>query len=198
MIDIRAHRQKMTGNEPDAKAILPKPRSVQKANSYQYLWEESNRVPFIVSVPGVSKPSLKSDAVVNLLDMYPTLIELCGLPPNPENEGRSFAPALKNPSLEWNHPTLTTYQYKNHSITDGRYRFTYYGGKGGAEELYDRSVDPLEHRNLASKPEYKGIMDRLRSSMPTHDEPDSPSNKLSGEDKKEMSKKDRKGQRKKQ
>ena len=162
------------------------------------LWEESNRVPFIVSVPGVSKPSLKSDAVVNLLDMYPTLIELCGLPPNPENEGRSFAPALKNPSLEWNHPTLTTYQYKNHSITDGRYRFTYYGGKGGAEELYDRSVDPLEHRNLASKPEYKGIMDRLRSSMPTHDEPDSPSNKLSGEDKKEMSKKDRKGQRKKQ
>ena len=40
MIDIRAHRQKMTGNEPDAKAILPKPRSVQKANSYQFSYPE--------------------------------------------------------------------------------------------------------------------------------------------------------------
>ena len=157
------------------------------------LWEEADRVPFIVSVPGVTKAGSKSEAVVNLLDMYPTLIELCGLPANPENEGRSFAPALKNPSLPWDHPTLTTYNCGNHSVTDGRYRFTYYGSKGGSEELYDHSADPLEHRNLASQPEYKEIIERLRGEIPKHNEPDSPVNNLSPEEKKEMRKNGRKG-----
>jgi arylsulfatase A-like enzyme len=109
--------------------------------------------------------------------MYPTLIELCGLPPNRENDGRSFAPLLADPSREWNYPTLTTYQYKNHSITDGRYRYTWYGGRAeGAEELYDHAGDPLEHTNLASKDEYKDVIRRLRDYLPTHHEPNSPIN----------------------
>ena len=157
------------------------------------LWEEADRVPFIVSVPGVTQAGRKSEAVVNLLDMYPTLVELCGLPVNPENEGRSFAPALRDPNLAWNRPTLTTYNCGNHSVTDGRYRFTYYGGKGGAVELYDHSVDPLEHRNLAALPEHQEIIGRLRAEMPKHDEPDAPVNKLSPEEKKAMAKKGRKG-----
>jgi arylsulfatase A-like enzyme len=148
-----------------------------------------------VSVPGVTKAGLKSEALVNLLDMYPTLIELCGLPANPENEGRSFAPVLKDPTLAWNHPTLTTYNCGNHSVTDGRYRFTYYGAKGGAEELYDHSTDPLEHRNLASQPEYKEIIERLRLVMPKLNEPDSPVNNLSPEEKKEIAKGARKGKK---
>jgi arylsulfatase A-like enzyme len=159
------------------------------------LWEESDRVPFIVSVPGVTKAGLKSEAVVNLLDMYPTLIELCGLPANPENEGRSFAPVLKDPTLAWNVPTLTTYNFGNHSVTDGRYRFTYYGSKGGAEELYDHSVDPLEHKNLAAQPEHKEIIERLRLAMPKHNEPDSPANNLSPEEKKDIAKGARKGKK---
>ncbi len=139
------------------------------------LWEESARVPFIVRVPGVTKPGIKCAGVVNLLDMYPTLVELCGLPPNTENEGRSFAPVLKNPEMEWNHPTLTTYLLKNHSLTDGRYRYTWYGGKAdGSEELYDHSTDPLEHKNLAANPESKVIIARFKKHLPTHDEPNSP------------------------
>ena len=133
--------------------------------------------------------------MVNLLDMYPTLIELCGLPANPENEGRSFAPVLKDPTLAWNVPTLTTYNFGNHSVTDGRYRFTYYGSKGGAEELYDHSVDPLEHKNLAAQPEHKEIIERLRLAMPKHNEPDSPTNNLSPEEKKEIAKGARKGKK---
>ena len=149
------------------------------------LWEESDRVPFIVSVPGLTPPGFKCDGVVNLLDMYPTLIELCGLPPNAENEGRSFAPLLKNPKLEWNHPTLTTYQFKNHSLTDGRYRYTWYGGKAdGAEELYDHSTDPLEHMNLAANSESKEIIARFKKYLPTHDELDSPRNGSADGDKK--------------
>ena len=160
------------------------------------LWEESCRVPLLVSVPGITKPDFKCEGVVNLLDMYPTLVELCGLPPNAENEGRSFAPLLKNPSMEWNVPTLTTYQYKNHSLTDGRYRYTWYGGKAdGAEELYDHSVDPLEHTNLAANPESQEIIALFKKYLPTHDEPNAPRNKLSGADKKKMSK--NKGKKKK-
>ena len=158
------------------------------------LWEESDRVPLIVSVPGVAKPDVKCDGVVNLLDMYPTLVELCGLPANPENEGRSFAPLLKNPTMEWNHPTLTTYQYKNHSLTDGRYRYTWYGGKAdGAEELYDHSTDPMERKNLAANPESKEIIAGFQKYLPTQNEPDSPNNKLSAADKKKMRAEGKKG-----
>lgn len=150
------------------------------------LWEESNRVPFIVRVPGMTPADFRCDGVVNLLDLYPTLVELCGLPLNAENEGRSFVPLLKDPKMEWNHPTLTTYQFSNHSFTDGRYRYTWYGGKAnGAEELYDHSTDPLEHKNLAANPESKEIMARFKALLPAHNEPDSPTNKG---DKKEMRK----------
>ncbi len=153
------------------------------------LWEESDRVPFIVRVPGLTPPGFKCEGVVNLLDMYPTLVELCGLPPNAENEGRSFVPLLKNPNMEWNHPTLTTYQFKNHSLTDGRYRYTWYGGRAdGAEELYDHSTDPLEHKNLAANPESKEIIARFKKHLPEHDEPDSPRNGSADGDKKKMRK----------
>ena len=152
-----------------------------------WLWEESCRVPFIVSAPGVAPSGVKCDGVVNLLDMYPTLIDLCGLPPNPENEGVSFAKLLAKPDMEWKTPTLTTYQYMNHSVSDGRWRYTWYGGKAdGAEELYDHDADPMEYKNLASNPEYAPVIARLKKALPKHNEPDSPKNELSGDDKKKM------------
>ncbi|TWU38362.1 sulfatase [Novipirellula artificiosorum] len=141
------------------------------------LWEESARVPFLVRVPGSVHKDIQCNGVVNLIDIYPTLLELCGLPPNNKNDGRSFAALLADPAKEWTYPTLTTYQYKNHSITDGRYRYTWYGGRAeGAEELYDHTDDPLEYTNLASNPEYENVLVRLRTHLPSHHEPDSPSN----------------------
>ena len=108
--------------------------------------------------------------------MYPTLVDLCGLPANKNNDGRSFAPLLQNPSQEWKFPALTTYQYKNHSITDGRYRYTWYGGRADAEELYDHKTDPLEHKNLVANADYAEIIARLKQHLPKHNEPNSPSN----------------------
>ncbi len=164
------------------------------------LWEESCRVPFIVKVPGLTPKGVKCDGVVNLIDIYPTLLELCGLPANKENDGRSFAKLLANPAQEWKVPTLTTYQYKNHSLTDGRYRYTWYGGKGkgdgaGGEELYDHSVDPLEHTNLASNAKYKSIIEGMKKYLPTHHEPNSPFAKK-GEDGESEEKTERQNKRK--
>ena len=65
----------------------------------------------MVKVPGVTPENKKCMGVVNLIDMYPTLLELCGLPENTENEGRSFANLIRNPDMEWNEPTLSDYGY---------------------------------------------------------------------------------------
>jgi arylsulfatase A-like enzyme len=132
------------------------------------LWQESCRVPLMVKVPGVTPKNKRCDGVVNLIDMYPTLIDLCDLPANPKNDGRSFAPLLHDPDMEWNHPTLTTYGRGNHRIYDGRYSYiTYRGG----EELYDHQDDPMEWTNLARHSEYVDIKARLKACLPTINEP---------------------------
>jgi arylsulfatase A-like enzyme len=151
------------------------------------LWEESDRVPFIVSVPGVTPAGTKCNGVVSLLDMYPTLLDLCGLPPNPENEGRSFAKLLGNPKMEWKYPTLTTMGFKNHSVFDGRYRYSWYGGKGeGIEELYDLEADPMGFDNLINISKYGPVIARLKKRLPKHNEPEAPKNTIDKARKKEL------------
>jgi arylsulfatase A-like enzyme len=137
------------------------------------LWQESCRVPLMVKVPGVTPKHTQCTGVVNLIDMYPTLIELCGLPENHKNDGRSFATLLRNPDMTWNEPTLTTYNRGNHRIYDGRYSFIHYRG---GEELYDHTRDPMEWTNLARNPEYAHIKARLKSYVPKTNEPESPRN----------------------
>ena len=139
------------------------------------LWQESCRVPLMVKVPGVTPNNKKSMGVVNLIDMYPTLLDLCGLPENPENEGRSFADLIRNPDMDWSEPTLTDYGYGGHRIYDGRYSYIVFTSKG-TEELYDHQADPMEWHNLVSNPEYAEVKARLKSYVPTEREPESPQN----------------------
>lgn len=133
------------------------------------LWEESTRVPLIVRVPGMTQPASRSQGIVNLIDLYPTLAELCGLPEKAGIDGRSFADLVKAPSIEWSHPTLTTMGFKNHSVRDERYRYSKYSD--GTEELYDHRNDPMELSNLIDRPEVKSIVKRLSTYLPQHDEP---------------------------
>ena len=139
------------------------------------LWQESCRVPLMVKVPGVTPNNKKSMGVVNLIDMYPTLLDLCGLPENPENEGRSFADLIRNPDMDWSEPTLTDYGYGGHRIYDGRYSYIVFSSKG-TEELYDHQADPMEWHNLVSNPEYAEVKARLKSYVPSEREPESPQN----------------------
>jgi len=140
------------------------------------LWHEATRVPLMVKVPGVTPNNKKSNGVVNLIDMYPTLLELCGLPPNPKNYGKSFAKLLENPDMEWNEPTLTTDKYNNHRIYDGRFSYISDGGTG-TEQLYDHESDSLEFNNLIDIPQYAEVKARLKAYLPKENELESPRNK---------------------
>ena len=105
--------------------------------------------------------------------MYPTLLELCGLPENSENEGRSFAELIHNPDMKWNSPTLTDYNYGGHRIYDGRYSYIVFTEQG-TEELYDHQTDPMEWNNLAQEEEYAAVKARLKALIPTEREPVAP------------------------
>ena len=128
------------------------------------LWEKANHVPFIIVAPGFTKPGSRCDRPVSLLDLYPTLVELAGLPAKADNDGRNLVPLLKNPKKKW-FPVIMTMGRGNHAVRSDRWRYIRYSD--GSEELYDHSNDPWEWTNLARKPEYKEIIEQHRKWLPT-------------------------------
>jgi arylsulfatase A-like enzyme len=112
------------------------------------LWEEATRNVLMCVAPGVTEPGGRCDAPVNLLDIYPTLTDLCETPTPDAVEGDSLVPLLRDPAAPWDRPTLTTYGRSNHSVRSRRWRYTRYSD--GAEELYDHDADPMEWDNLAA------------------------------------------------
>ena len=128
------------------------------------LWEEATRNPLMFVVPGLTRPGGRCTRPVNLLDIYPTLVDLCGLKPNKALEGTSLAGLLKDPSAEWDRPSLTTFGRNNHSLRGEHWRYTRY--RDGTEELYDHRADPWEWTNLAGKAEHDGVKARLAKWLP--------------------------------
>src|SRR6185295_890165 len=130
------------------------------------------RVPLIVAVPhGKAQVSART---VQLLDMYPTLAELCGLPPPQKIEGHSFAPLLKKPNAQWSHPafSVTLFQGKlGRSVRTERWHYVEWDeGRAGAM-LCDTAKDPFELKNLASDPAYAKTvkeMKELLKQLPEH------------------------------
>jgi len=143
------------------------------------LWDEATRVQMMWRVPGITEAGTRTDAAVNLLDIFPTLTDLCGLPANPMAEGMSLKPLLVDPELAWEFPTLTTHGRNNHAIRDRDWRYIRYAD--GSEELYDHRSDPLEFTNLAASEkmsvEHREIIARLSKSLPGKNVPDSESDK---------------------
>jgi arylsulfatase A-like enzyme len=108
-----------------------------------------------------------------LIDLYPTLLEMCGLPPNPSNEGKSLVPLLRNPSDDWRFAVLTTYARENHALRSERFR--YMRMEDGTEEFYDHKDDPQEWRNLAGDKRHAKTIKRFRNALPKRDAPYHPS-----------------------
>ena len=134
------------------------------------LWRESTRVALFIVAPGVTQPGTSTDAPVSLLDLYPTLTELAGLPMPAHVEGTSLMPLLKNPDAEWDRPVVTTNGYQNHSITGDRYHYIRWSD--GSEELYDFIGDPHEFVNLAGDPEMMAVKSELGKWLPDENAPD--------------------------
>jgi arylsulfatase A-like enzyme len=125
---------------------------------------------FMIAAPGVTSPGQRCERTVNLLDIYPTVIDLCGLPAKKGLEGNSLMPLLKSPQTAWEHPSLTTHGRNNHSIRTERWRYIRY--KDGSEELYDHDTDPLEWKNLAKEPQLAKVKDQLAAYLPKVNAPD--------------------------
>lgn len=129
------------------------------------LMEESARVPLIIAAPGRRGCGKPSRALVEFVDVYPTVAELCGLKPPATLEGRSLVPLLDNPARRGKKAAFTELRYEKivgRSIRTDRYRYIRWEGEGGGEELYDHDLDPREFTNLALKPEHRKTLDEHR------------------------------------
>lgn len=128
------------------------------------LFEESARVPLVVVAPG-KKANVACSNLVELVDLYPTLTELCGLPTPEGMEGTSFAPLLDDPQRPWKKAAFTQVQrgrnVMGRSIRTERYRYTEWNNEESAE-LYDHHTDPYEYTNLARDPAHKEVVAELR------------------------------------
>ena len=133
------------------------------------LWEESTRVPLVFSGPGIP-PGNTCPEPASLIDIYPTLIELCKLPVNPKLEGISLVPQLRDPEKARVQPAITSSYAGNHSIRNRDWRLIVYND--GAEELYDHRNDPNEFDNVAHHPKYKMIRDELARWIPNKTAPE--------------------------
>lgn len=130
------------------------------------LWEQGTRVPFIILDPRAEGNGKSSPRTVELLDIYPTLVELCGLPKYKGLDGVSLAPLLDNPYAEWERPAYTVWNEHGKGITGvvvrtERWRYAEYFGVGSGAFLTDPVNDPAELKNLVNDPQYKDVVAKL-------------------------------------
>ena len=135
------------------------------------LWEASTRVVLMIVAPGLASGA-RCDRPVGLIDLFPTLIELCGLDVGTGLEGHSVVPLLRNPKAERPWPALTTFGQHNHSVRSQDWRYTVYAD--GSQELYDHRADPHELENLAGDAKYRDVIERHRRYLPQLNHPMAP------------------------
>ena len=127
------------------------------------LWDMADIVPMLVRLP--TKKSGVSHATISLIDVFPTLIEYCGLkPPEHRLDGESFAAQLEDTSTPWPRPSFTSYGPNYSSVRSERYRYIQY--PDGTEELYDHERDPYEFENLAKDSTYEPIKEYHKDFIP--------------------------------
>jgi arylsulfatase A-like enzyme len=149
------------------------------------LWEEATRTPLIFvaprGTPGLAQGTpagTRIDKPVSLLDIYPTLVALCGLPARNGLSGQSLVPLMADPAADWERPAITTHGRLNHAIRTDRWRYIRYAD--GSEELYDHDADPMEYANLAGRAEYEAIKQKLSAWLPKENVPNAPYDKSTG------------------
>lgn len=130
------------------------------------LWDPATRVPLIFAGPGIAAAA-RCERPVELLDIYPTLVELCHLAEAPkELEGQSLVPQLKNANAPRSQPAITSHGPGNDAVRTETHRYIRYAD--GSEELYDLTQDPHEFTNLAADPAQQELKQKLAAYLPAH------------------------------
>lgn len=144
------------------------------------LYEDSARVPFIIRDPGSKANGQSTPRVAELLDLYPTVADLCGLPPDKRIQGKSLRPLLEDPHQPWGHAAFTQVDFGainaggkkkdaaperkvGRSVRTERYRYTEWNGGRLGVELYDHDKDPGELTNVATQPAYAAAVAELKA-----------------------------------
>jgi iduronate 2-sulfatase len=130
-------------------------------------WESTNHIPMLMRVPELGAPQQKSDALVEALDIFPTLCDIAGLDAPKHCEGQSLLPLIKDPEQPWH--DVACGQFINgdamgRSIRTARYRYTVWseGDRDVGLELYDLIKDPQGNVNQAKNPEYSIALKKCR------------------------------------
>jgi choline-sulfatase len=135
------------------------------------LWDRGTKVPLIFAGPGVTAGQ-RCNQPAELLDIYPTLVELAGLTKRDDLEGISLTPQLKDAATKRQRPAVTSHNQGNHAVRSEKWRYIVYAD--GSEELYNMVNDPNEWTNVAAKPENAAIIAEHRKWLPTIDLPPAP------------------------
>ena len=145
-------------------------------------FQQATRIPFMFAGPGIAKNKYVGQPV-ELLDLFPTVFELAGVKPSPQNEGKSLVPLLdNNPTTKINKKFAVSQYHRGkdkegYSLRDNRYRYTEWHGNGYksfkpyknenivGRELYDYQKDPLETKNLVDNPAYASVVKQLKAEL---------------------------------
>ena len=133
------------------------------------LFEESASAPLIVRAPRAAGNGTACPAVVEFVDLFPTVAEWCGLTPPRGLSGRSLVPLLREPRRAWDGTAFTQIlrpgdgkPVMGRSVRTDRWRYTEWAGGAAGAELYDHAADPGEHVNLAARPEHRATREQLQ------------------------------------
>ncbi len=136
------------------------------------LWEEATRTPLIWVAPKVTRPGGICERPVDLMSIYPTLADLCGLPLPAHVEGVSLRPLLADPGAPWERPAITTHGRGNHAVRSETWRYIRYAD--GGEELYDEARDPYEWTNVAARASLASVKAEHAKHLPRDDPGEKP------------------------
>ncbi len=126
-------------------------------------WRVCTRVPLMIRTPD-SEPGICQQPV-SLTSLFPTLLDLAGLPAETHHDHPSLRPLIEDPDAEWPHVAITYLNRpEDFSISDQRWRYIHY--QGGDEELYDISIDRYEWNNLAESADHRDILAKYRQLKP--------------------------------
>jgi uncharacterized sulfatase len=141
----------------------------------QSLFEPAARVPLFIGAPSMKGNGKVSPRIVELIDVYPTLANLCGLSKPTYLQGADLTPLLNNPRMRWDRPAYTQVdrsirgsKFIGRSVRTERWRYTEWNEGRDGIQLYDHRKDPNEYVNLANDPRYEKVRNELRALLRAH------------------------------